>query len=95
MLLAYVLGGLEGADSAAIGLSLVPAPPNGYLPLIVVPICCGVAYFLRMVKLSGALAGTAVSMAVGYGAGWPGLAMLAALPGFAWLATEPSGFCAN
>ena len=90
MLVAYLLGGFEGADVPGLVLSFNATPRNGYVPLILVPLCCVCAYWLRMVKLSGALAGTVVSMAVAHGAGWPGLAMLAALLGFGHAATVRS-----
>lgn len=80
MLLVDLLGGWESAVAPWV-TSFDPAPKDGYAPLVVVPICCGLAFYLRMVKLSGAVAGVAVSLAVAHGAGWPGLAMLAALLG--------------
>lgn len=56
-------------------------------PLLAVPVCCLVALRLRMVKVSGALAGMAVSLAVAYGAGWSGLVMLAVLLGLGHMLT--------
>ena len=81
MLFVDLLGGLESAVAPAVVLSFNPLSVDGVVPLVVVPICCALAFWLRMVKLSGAIAGMAVAMAVGYGAGWPGLAMLAVLLG--------------
>jgi uncharacterized protein (TIGR00297 family) len=52
---------------------------EGFWPLAVVPFCCALALWLRMVKVSGAIAGMGVAAAVAYGAGWPGLVMLAAV----------------
>ncbi len=81
MLFVDLLGGLESAVTPVVVLSFNPLSGDGVVPLVVVPICCALALWLRMVKLSGAIAGMAVSLAVAYGAGWPGLAMLAVLLG--------------
>ena len=79
MLFVDLLGGLESAVTPAVVLSFNPLSGDGVVPLVVVPVCCALAFWLRMVRLSGAIAGLAVSLAIAYGAGWSGLAMLAGL----------------
>jgi uncharacterized protein (TIGR00297 family) len=90
MLFADPWGGFGGADAPLVVLFFDPVPVDGPVPLVVVPVCCAMAFWLRMVKLSGALAGTAVSLAVAHGAGWCGLAMLAALLGLGHATTVRS-----
>jgi len=80
MLFVDHLSGFESAVAPAVVL-FEPLSGDAVAQLVVVPICCALAFWLRMVKLSGAIAGMAVSLAVAYGAGWPGLAMLAVLLG--------------
>lgn len=79
LLMGGVLVASEGDGAPMAALSLRPISGDGVTPLVVVPFCCALALWLRMVKVSGAVAGTGVALSVAYGAGWPGLSMLAAL----------------
>ena len=55
------------------------APLDGLLPLVLVPVCCGIAFWLRMVKLSGAIAGCLVAVSVAHGMGWAGEGLFRAI----------------
>ena len=66
-------------------------PVDGWLPVAVVPVIALAAAWTRATTIPGAVTGLVVGAALAAGAGWPGLAMLAALLAIGTLVSERGG----